>query len=113
MARAIYLIEKIWMDYMENHNHTALGYDVLGYIEGESNAISFCTKGRNYTKKDCWAIWQKEGLPEFRFSKLENLLGEEVVVENHSPVDFRENLDSDSGLESYHGFLGGMFKNEN
>ncbi len=74
MVKPIYLIEKIWFDNMENHNHTALGYNVLGYIIGEDKALDFCNKGKNYTRKDCWAIWQKEGLPEFRAKKLENLL---------------------------------------
>ena len=105
MEKEIYLIEKIWVDNMENHEHCALGYNVLGYLVGENKTIDFCNKGKTYTRKDCWAIWQKEGLPEFRFSKLENLLGEKVVVENHSCVDFKDNFDSDSGLESYRGFL--------
>jgi len=75
MVKDIYLIEKIELDWMENNIHLALKYSHCGYIEGLEKAKKYCNNGICYTKKDCWAIFETS-LPEFRFSKLENILGE-------------------------------------
>jgi len=58
----IFLIEKIWIDPMDNHH--AVGYNPIGYFEGtEQEASEYChTNGRIYTKKDCWEIQWDMGL---------------------------------------------------
>lgn len=65
-----YLIEKLWFDSMENHN--THGYEVLGYLDSESEAKTFCSTGRMFTKKDNWSFFNGD-LPEYRYKKLNNL----------------------------------------
>lgn len=67
----IYLIEKIWCDYLENSVHRAVGYDVIGYVLSEEEAKTFCEKGRMLTSKDCWAIMGLE--PEYRYKEVSQL----------------------------------------
>jgi hypothetical protein len=65
--KTVYLIEKIWVDPMENHN--AVGYDPHTFRFSEAEAKLFCEKGRMYTKADCWAI-SLGNMPEFRCKKI-------------------------------------------
>jgi hypothetical protein len=50
----IYLIEKIWIDDLENHN--AYGYDVVGFVETEKEAKEIVDQGGRTKKGDCWQI---------------------------------------------------------
>ena len=61
----VFLIEKIWLDSMENEIASAKGYKPYGFVNTEEEAISFCNKGKTYTSKDCWAIFEEE--KEFRY----------------------------------------------
>jgi len=47
-----YLIERLWIDPMENRN--ADGYEPFGYVDTEEEAKEECSKGRMYNEKDCW-----------------------------------------------------------
>lgn len=64
----VYLIEKIWIDPMENEINSAVGYKPDGYMLKEEEAEFFCRLGKTYTSKDCWAI--SDPLPEYRYSYL-------------------------------------------
>jgi len=50
----IFLIEKGWIDYMENHN--ADGYEPFGYKLTEQEAKDFCESKGYWTDKDCWSV---------------------------------------------------------
>jgi len=52
----IYLIEKIWMDSMENDPNSAVGYSPCGFVETKEIAMSICDNSKTYTRKNCWAI---------------------------------------------------------
>lgn len=52
----IYLIEKLWLDPMENHQ--ADGYSPLGYVNTQAEAIHICISGRLFDKKDCWSLYK-------------------------------------------------------
>jgi hypothetical protein len=71
----VYIIEKIWIDPMENHSEGAVGYNPIGFVLEEQAAIEFCKTGRDYTSKDCWAIGisQDKALPEFKYEALAKL----------------------------------------
>jgi len=50
------MIARIWVDSFENQVDSAVGYYSIGYVETEQEAIDFCSKGKKFTDKDCWAI---------------------------------------------------------
>lgn len=52
----MYLIKKIRLDPMENELGQAVGYTNFGYKNTEEEAKEFCSKGKIYTRKDCWAL---------------------------------------------------------
>jgi hypothetical protein len=69
IAPKIFIIEKAWVDQMENRN--AYGYAVIGYKLTEEEAKQFCESGGFYTNEDCWQISKNQKLPKFRYEKLE------------------------------------------
>lgn len=69
--KEIYLIDRIWLDSLENDTFSAVGYGVFGFVTTEEEAKEFCSKGKLYTKKDCWAIFTN--MPEYRYRKVEKL----------------------------------------
>jgi hypothetical protein len=76
MTDLIYIIEKIWTDSMENQFERALGYSPIGFVSDEKKAIDYCSKGCDYTSKDCWAIGilkKDEKLPEYKYVALKKL----------------------------------------
>ena len=68
----IYLLEKGWIDPMENRD--ADGYDPYGYFITEDEAKEFCESKGYWTRKDCWSIMEK--MPKYRYKKIK-YLGEE------------------------------------
>lgn len=50
----IFLIEKGWIDPMENRD--AYGYTPFGYVLTEQDAREFCESKGYWTDKDCWAV---------------------------------------------------------
>ena len=54
MSEKIFLIEKGWIDPMENKN--ASGYKTHSYVKSEKEAIDFCEKNGYWTGDDCWDI---------------------------------------------------------
>ena len=66
--RSIWLIEQIWFDSMENEIDSAVGYSLFGYVENEEKAKEFCSKGKIYTRKDCWAVGGE--VPEYRYKEV-------------------------------------------
>jgi hypothetical protein len=65
-----YLIEKLWIDPMENHR--ADGYSPFGYTNTKEEAENFCMKGKTFTKEDCWSL-MFGSKPEYRYSELKNI----------------------------------------
>lgn len=67
----IYLIEEIWVDWMENHHSQAVGYRTKGYVLTEQEAQDVVASGRLWTKEDCWACGN--GMPQFRYKEIKRL----------------------------------------
>ena len=68
----IYLIEKLWIDALENRD--AWGYDIIGFIINEKEAIEFCKKGKIYTDKEYpYPLKYVGDLPEYQYKKLEKI----------------------------------------
>ena len=67
----VYLIEKLWIDPMENHN--ADGYLPHGYVISEDDAKIICENSRIFTTKDCWSLKYSGPKKEFRYKELEQL----------------------------------------
>lgn len=67
----IYLIEKLWIDPMENHN--AHGYSVHGYVTADSDAKRICDNSRMLSEDDCWSLKYSGPLKEYRYVELEEL----------------------------------------
>jgi hypothetical protein len=70
----IYLIEKGWIDTMENYD--ADGYNPYGFMLEEEEAKTFCESQGYWTHKDCWSIiagiTYKDGkMPKYRYKKLD------------------------------------------
>ena len=72
-SKKIYLIEKGWVDPMENKNPT--GYDVHAYTTSEQEAIEFCEKKGYWTGDDCWAIsfTSENKMAKYRYREVEPL----------------------------------------
>lgn len=60
----IYLIEKVWIDPMENHNF--IGYGSIGYVETLEEAEKIVKEGKIFTQKDYWCYYRPT--PEFKFT---------------------------------------------
>lgn len=54
VRHSIFLIEKGWIDSMENRN--ADGYEPFGYKLTEKEAKEFCESKGYWTDKDCWSV---------------------------------------------------------
>ena len=69
-ATTVALIEKAWLDPMENDN--AAGYAPHGYMMSMEEAKNFCESQGFYTSEDCWAVkYEYRGkMPKYRCSEL-------------------------------------------
>ncbi len=70
LTDSIFLIEKIWIDSWENEIGRAVGYLPHCFANTKEEAEEFCSKGRIYTRKDCWAIYGAQ--PEYKYSELKH-----------------------------------------
>jgi hypothetical protein len=70
----VFLIEKGWIDPIENH--VADGYTPNGFFLTEEEAKSFCEDKGYWTSKDCWSIryGYKDGkMPKYRYREIKYL----------------------------------------
>lgn len=73
-GRAVYLIERIWVDSMAPIHSPAVGYSPLGYAPDEDTAKNFCAGGRKYTHENCPTLLEGTSpKPEYRYSLLEQV----------------------------------------
>lgn len=72
-SKKIYLIEKGWIDPLENKK--AMGYETHSYTESEEKAIKFCEKHGYWTGDDCWEInlTPNNKMPKYRYIEVEQL----------------------------------------
>lgn len=70
VQRVIYLIERIWIDNMENQTASAVGYETYGFVDTEDEAKIFCEKGRVFTEDDSWAISGQ--VKEYKYSPVKH-----------------------------------------
>jgi len=72
-SKKIYLIEKGWIDPLENREAT--GYEIHSYTESEEEAIKFCEKHGYWTGGDCWEIsfTPNNKMPKYRYREVEPL----------------------------------------
>ena len=70
MNNEIFLIEKAWIDPMENRN--ADGYTPVGYVTSLEEAEEIVKSGGFYTSEDCWSVqYHSEGkMNKYRYTKL-------------------------------------------
>jgi len=73
----IYLIEKGWIDPMENRK--ADGYDPYAYANTEEEAKKFCESKGYWSAGDCWSIgiqpwnYPDKIMPKYRYKALKHL----------------------------------------
>lgn len=63
----IYVIEEISVDPMETSVGRAVWYKPIGYTDSEDKAKEICSRGRMFTRDDCWAIYGN--LPQFKYQE--------------------------------------------
>jgi len=70
VRHSIYLIEKGWIDPMENRN--ADGYDAFGYTITEQEAKEFCESKGCWTDKDCWSVayYPDKKMVKYRYKEI-------------------------------------------
>lgn len=68
---SIFLIEKGWIDPMENRN--ADGYEPFGYKMTEQDAKDFCELHGYWTGDDCWSIKYKQNqrMWKYRYKEIQ------------------------------------------
>lgn len=73
----IFLIEKAWIDPMENRD--ADGYEPFSFFLKEQDAKDFCELGGYFTDKQCWSIAYKPNkrLDKYRYRKITSIEGRE------------------------------------
>lgn len=64
----IFVIEKIWINPLENYVGNAVGYSLHSYVNTNEEADEICKSGRDYSGKDCWAIMNT--MKEYRYFEL-------------------------------------------
>jgi hypothetical protein len=72
----IFLIEKGWIDPMENRN--ADGYEPFGFKLTEQEAIEFCNAHGFWTGDDCWSInyHPDKKMPKYRYKEIQLIKNE-------------------------------------
>jgi hypothetical protein len=63
------VIEKLWIDPLENDICGAIGYKLHSFVSTEKEAIEICGSSKEFTRNDCWAIWDKP-VKEFKYTPL-------------------------------------------
>ena len=67
--KEIFLIEKGWIDPIENR--IALGYNIIGFLPTEEEAKKYCANKGYWTRADCWAIhdaiFPNGRMPKFKY----------------------------------------------
>lgn len=76
MMNEVYLIERGWVDPMENRD--ADGYDPVGFVTDEDKAKKICAEGGYFTAEQCWSVqfYPDKKMPKFRYKKLIKYTGE-------------------------------------
>jgi hypothetical protein len=72
---SIYIIEKGWIDYLENNPQSATGYEPCGFVLTEEEAKQICNKSGSWTEFDCWAIavYYSGNMPKMRYRELKRM----------------------------------------
>jgi hypothetical protein len=68
---SIYLIEKGWVNPMENRN--ADGYEPFEYKLTEQEAKNFCDSHGQWTREDCWSVayHPNERMAKYRYKEIQ------------------------------------------
>ena len=72
--KKIFLIEKAWIDPMENRD--AHGYKIIGFKLTEEEAKKYCKNKGYYTPNDCWSIEYivpVKLLPKYKYNEIKIL----------------------------------------
>ncbi len=65
----IFIIEKLWLDSMENRWDGAMGYDIIGYVTNEEHAKEIVQNGGFEKKEACWTL--DSDTPKYSYRKIE------------------------------------------
>ena len=76
--KSIFIIEKAWIDPMENRD--AHGYQIVGYKLTENEAKDYCKNKGYYIPSDCWSIefLPLKLLPKYRYNEIKLLNDEKA-----------------------------------
>ena len=71
VRHSIFLIEKGWIDSMENRN--ADGYEPFAYKLTEQEAKDFCDSQGYWTDKDCWSVsfYPNKRMEKYRYREIQ------------------------------------------
>ena len=71
--KSIFLIEKGWIDPLENH--TADGYEPFSFRLNEQEAKDFCEAQGYWTRSDCWSIvsYPDHQMMKYRYKEIKYL----------------------------------------
>lgn len=67
----IYLIEKLYLDPMENRESRALTQKIVGYTTSVEDAERIVNNGRTFDVNDCWAL--KKDTAEYSYTEIQRL----------------------------------------
>ena len=71
-----FLIEKLWIDEMENRN--PCGYSPFGYVKTEKEAKDICDNSRLLNGEDCWALKYIGSRKEYRYKEIKEITKEVI-----------------------------------
>jgi len=92
--KKIYLIEKTWIDNLENRN--AWGYETIGFVEKLEEAVKIVELGGRHKKDDCWEMnvevndrCKKEYPAKYRYKEIENFI---KILEDKTDIESVEKV---------------------
>ncbi len=70
----VFVIERLWTDWMENNPHAAVGYAPVGFVDTEDEAKALVVAAGNADPARCWAISKYHPTPNLRYRELRRLV---------------------------------------
>ena len=71
----IFLIEKSWIDPLENNTSRTWGFTLFAWTHCELIAKAHCEAKGFWTERDCWGVGylKNKQLPKFRYTRVRQL----------------------------------------
>ena len=88
----IYMIEKLWIDYSKNKYSESHGYEPIGYVTSEQEAIKIC--GNVAVMGTGWPFNIDSLIPKFKYKAIEKTNFETEMFRQHLEETLNPNTET-------------------